>query len=290
MRLFVEQLTIIDFSYLHAERGLVGDSWRVDLELEGVLDDQGMLLDFGDIKRQFKQAIDQEFDHKLLIPENHPGLVREPVENGERITFPYGNDYFIQHSGPESAQTFIAGDEINLETVANAITQHLQSLLPTNISGLSLSLAPESAEQIFYQYSHGLKHHGGNCQRIAHGHRSRIQISTDGERNSALEKQWADDWRDIYVATREDLVGKESHRQQAYLRFSYGAAQGNFELLIPENRCRIIDTESTVENIAQFIADQIAAKKPGMEISVRAFEGIGKGAIGTAKSLRGEHS
>ena len=84
------------------------------------------------------------------------------------------------------------------------------------------------------------------------------------------------------TTTREDLVGSESHKQQTYLRFAYGAAQGNFELLIPENRCRIIDTESTVENIAQYIADEISTENPGVEISVRAFEGIGKGAIGTS--------
>lgn len=49
--LFVKRLTVIDFSYLDAVRGRVGESWQVDIELEDCLDEQGMVLDFGHIKK-----------------------------------------------------------------------------------------------------------------------------------------------------------------------------------------------------------------------------------------------
>ena len=66
--LFVENLTVVDFSYLHAKRGMVGESWIVDLELSGDLDAQGMVFDFGHIKKALKHAVDERVDHRLLLP------------------------------------------------------------------------------------------------------------------------------------------------------------------------------------------------------------------------------
>jgi len=66
--LFVEHLTVLDFSRLDRERGLVGESWIVDLELEGELDPQSMVLDFGEVKRFARNAVEDCADHKLLVP------------------------------------------------------------------------------------------------------------------------------------------------------------------------------------------------------------------------------
>ncbi|MDO6806920.1 6-carboxytetrahydropterin synthase, partial [Wenyingzhuangia sp. 1_MG-2023] len=67
----------------------------------------------------------------------------------------------------------------------------------------------ERIDSAFYHYSHGLKKHNGNCQRIAHGHRSRIEIFCNGERSDELEQQWAQRWRDIYIGTSADLVANQ---------------------------------------------------------------------------------
>ena len=37
--LFVKHLTVLDFSYAHATRGILGESWIVDVELHGDLDE-----------------------------------------------------------------------------------------------------------------------------------------------------------------------------------------------------------------------------------------------------------
>ena len=50
MRLFVDQLTNVDFSYLCPARGLLGETWLASIQLVGSLDEQGMVCDFGTVK------------------------------------------------------------------------------------------------------------------------------------------------------------------------------------------------------------------------------------------------
>ena len=76
--LFVEQLANLDFALLDPERGLVGETYLMDLELSGELDAQGMVLDFGRVKREVRAAAEALVDHKLLIPAAHPALDIQP--------------------------------------------------------------------------------------------------------------------------------------------------------------------------------------------------------------------
>ena len=43
--------------------------------------------------------------------------------------------------------------------------------------------------------------------------------------------------------------------------------------------CEILTTDSTVELIAEFLADKIKAQFPEEKVMVKAYEGIDKGAI-----------
>jgi len=43
IRLFVDRLTVIDFSYLHTQRGLLGESWLCDIGAVRRADAQGMI-------------------------------------------------------------------------------------------------------------------------------------------------------------------------------------------------------------------------------------------------------
>ncbi|MCY4178076.1 MAG: 6-carboxytetrahydropterin synthase, partial [Endozoicomonadaceae bacterium] len=63
--LFVKKLTSVDFSFLCPERGLVGETWLVDVFLHGKLNQEGMVFDFGNVKKQMKSLIDGFADHKL---------------------------------------------------------------------------------------------------------------------------------------------------------------------------------------------------------------------------------
>jgi 6-pyruvoyl-tetrahydropterin synthase len=276
-RLFVEQLTVIDCAFLDATRGLVGESWIVDLELEGELDDQGMVLDFGEVKKKLKKAVDQVADHKLIVPGRSPALDLVLSGEGSGLSFRSAAGA-IEHQSPARALCTLDADAVTAATVAAHLEQALRPSLPANVHAARLALRPEAIEGSYYHYTHGLRKHAGQCQRIAHGHRSRLQVRVGGRRDDRLERHWADRWRDIYLGTAADIVAHGKGR----IRFAYRAGEGDFELELPVERCDLLQTDSTVERIAEHLAVQVAAERPGMPVEVRAYEGVMKGAIATA--------
>lgn len=289
MHLFVDNLTNVDFSYLHPERGLVGETWLASVVLQGKLDDQSMVCDFGIVRNTFRQWLDHNIDHRLLVPRNSTRLqMLEEEESGQlRLSWKFqkhagGSEHIINCRSPKQAIAVIDSDIIDRKSVANWCIEQLSHLLPGAIDHIQLRLEPEAIHNYFYHYSHGLKKHSGNCQRIAHGHRSTIEIHRNGQRDLVLEQQWCQDWQDFYIGTREDLQREERRDEDIYYRFSYTSQQGVFTLALPAQCCYLIDTDSTVECIAQHIADTLKQKYPQQKFKVRAFEGVGKGAIAYA--------
>ena len=278
--LFVNRLTVVDFSLLDPELGLLGESWIADILLEGTLDDQGMVLDFALVKRRVKALIDSEFDHRLLVPARHPGAKVSLDGDRCRLDFALASGERIRHDSPRDAVALIDAERVTEASLAKAIVAKLRTVLPRNVARIELGLRPEETAGPWYRYSHGLRHHEGNCQRIAHGHRSRIVIHRDGERDGALEAEWADRWRDIYIGTRGDLVEERVRDGVHYLVFGYTASQGGFRLEMPARGCYLVETDSTVENLAEHIAARLAKEHPGSRFRVQAFEGVDKGAIG----------
>ena len=101
-----------------------------------------------------------------------------------------------------------------------------------------------------------------------------------------LEKLWSSKWEDIYVATEEDKVSPE---QLTYIScnddqvaYQYEANQGQFELVMPKRAVYEMDVDTTVELIAQHIADLLKSENPENEYKVIAYEGVAKGAIAYA--------
>ncbi len=278
-KLFVDNLTVIDFSYLHTERGILGESWIVDIELQGELDEQGMLFDFGDVKKKIKSIIDTEVDHKFVIPASHSRV--SVIEKSSRIevTYQAENAEQIIHVSPSEALTKINDSTISKENISTYLCDIILKQLPSNVTGISINLREELIVGKHYQYSHGLKKHIGNCQRIAHGHRSTIEIYKDNLRSESLESQWAAAFNDIYIGTEEDKSDQVEINGVPHIKFSYIANQGHFDLTLPARQVYLINTDSTVEWIATHIANKLKQQTPNSHFRVKAFEGVGKGAI-----------
>jgi 6-pyruvoyl-tetrahydropterin synthase len=272
--LFVEQLTVIDCAYLDAARGLVGESWIVDIELIGDLDDQSMVLDFGEVKRRLKRAIDGSVDHTLVVPRLAPELSLSTSADKVELLFRSDLGAF-EHQSPPVAVSLVDAAVIDIDSVIAYLKPRLAEVLPPNVSELRLQLRNERIDGAYYHYTHGLKKHNGHCQRIAHGHRSHIEIRVDGARSAKLEADVAARWLDIYLGSVEDIVVRGNGR----LRFAYDAPEGHFEIALPDARVECMDGDTTVERIAEWIAQLPRSAAVSGLLEIRAYEGVMKGAI-----------
>lgn len=294
MQLFVNDLTVIDFSYLCAERGIVGESWIVDIILDGSLNEQSMVLDFGKVKKQIKRIIDDAVDHKLAVPAEHPytRVAHTDDDSSYWVDFLRPQEGSIHLFCPADAFAFIDADQVSMASVNAYLRAVIKRELPGNVAGLEVILREEQISGAFYHYTHGLKKHDGNCQRIAHGHRSRLQVFIDNARAEGVEARWAQRWQDIYLGSQEDTcavseLNLSSAGQQisdvTHQAYRYTADQGLFELAVPQRENDVIHSDSTVECIADYLAQTIAREENAQgRVKVMAYEGVGKGAIGYA--------
>lgn len=277
MQLFVNHLSNVDCSCLDPEFGLIGASWIVDIILEGELDHQGMIMDFGDVKKHIKDTIDNSIDHTLLIPTNCPNITVNKKDSSCDITYRFSKGK-IEHSSPLEAVSLLDTDTITMKFLETFLEQIIAESLSENGLSARIMLREEVIEGASYVYSHGLKQHEGNCQRIAHGHRSQIRIIQEGTRSEELEKSWSDRWHGQYLANQIDVKKTYTEDSIDYTVFAYNALQGAFELTIPTACCSFINDETTVEHLAQYICDTLS-NETGKKLRVFAYEGVNKGAI-----------
>jgi 6-pyruvoyl-tetrahydropterin synthase len=278
MQLFVDNLTNVDFSYLDDKRGLVGETWLASVLLDGGLDQTSMIWDFGVVKKVLRNWLDDELDHRLLVPTKSERLSYEIDDNRITLSWNFGSDDVLTMDAPLEAVALIDTKRIDEKTAAQWSIKQLAGYFPDNLDHIQLTFEAEEINAPYYHYSHGLKKHDGNCQRIAHGHRSRIQIWCDGARDKDLENNWAERWSDIYVGSKDDLVSIHDD-EQAQMYFAYDAPQGHFKLSLPKRVCYIMPCDTTVECIAAHIAEVLHNENPKRRITVKAFEGLNKGAI-----------
>jgi len=285
--LFVDNLTHIDFAYLDLDRGIIGESLILSVELVGELNEEGMLFDFSFVKKRIKACVDSLVDHKLVVAKQHPDI--QINEIGDRLELSLQTaDYVFQHISPRQAVCLIDDSKISIQSIKQFLTQEISKILPDNVSQLMLYLDFEQTDKAFYHYSHGLKKHFGDCQRIAHGHRSKIEVWQKNCDDAIwlYSTHWsqhiAELWKDIYLATREDIKGETSLAGFDCWQFAYHANQGEFKLTLPKSRCFLIETDTTVELIVDFLAGYLKQQAPLLDFKVKAFEGVDKGALASS--------
>lgn len=277
--LFVDNLTVIDFAYFDPKRGIVGESLILDVELSGELNEEGMLFDFSFVKKRIKSCVDTLVDHKFLVAKQYQQLQIEDSPQQLILNLKTENNEQYRHVSPHQAVYFVEAEHITPATIASSIREEIAKILPDNVTDIKLSLRAEQISGDFYHYSHGLKKHFGDCQRIAHGHRSKIEVWENDSFSVQRTSEISNLWQDIYLATEEDLKEETTLAGLNCWVFEYHANQGLFQLTIPKSRCFLIETDTTVELIASYLAGYLKQRSPDSEFKVKAYEGVDKGAI-----------
>ena len=276
--LFVNDLTTIDFSYLDDYDGILGETIIVDVELEGKLDDQGMLMDFSNIKKDIKRAIDDTIDHSLAVPIKNKNIKISKNSKQYQISF-LSKIGQIEHISPFQAITLIDDKQVTFEAIERFLITEIKKIIPLNINNIKLNMRYEEISGQFIQYSHGLRKHKGNCQRIAHGHRSKIIIKENGKINNDMQIWAAQFFKNAYFIDINDIRSKFNKNNINYISLKYKANQGDFELTIAQKYCHILNAQTTIENLSKFIWDKISKKFPNKNLEVKFFEGVNKGAV-----------
>lgn len=311
-------VTSIDMGLIDPDGKLTGRSFKPVITVHGNLQgDEQVIEDFSSIKRRIKAAIDDKlsgYDHKLiydpsqckLTPGFYPGTATLTVGDG-KLQVTGDPRSFRKLAYTSFRSTALTVDQIlsrELERFLNVTFPGLrfevmadvraESLMPYMASSFGVPLT----QPIYFSYVHGLpKSTSWGCQFIAHGHLSFIQLLSNSSYYCGADSWQNFDYLDLNhrcykvavdIASTLDgayIVNKEYHSPIGqigeYVRYT-SKDRGTFELQMQAGSMPIIqlDTETTVENIAQYVATRWKDKLLESSItSIYVSEGLQKGAL-----------
>lgn len=298
--LFYENVTVLDYAYLDDHHGPVGNSLIVNVELIGQTGDDGVLYDFSNAKSKVKEIIDRDCDHRLVVPR---GISK--TKDGKVYTdyeFGYSRSS-LEYTCPEDGICEIPYSHVSYANLSSYLEEIVLKEMPKNVISVKVGLTQEESDDnaCYFHYTHGLKDHYGNCQRLFHGHRSTLKVFVNGEREEEIEDSICRDTLsgNIHFAYWENVSNKNELLNSMGLKYddilpegrlenipnvvlSYNSSQGSFLATINPSSVYFLNQETTVENLSIHFAELIKSSLDDRDkVSVYAFEGIGKGAIAT---------
>jgi len=293
--LFYKNVTVLDYAFLDDHRGVVGDALRVHVEFIGKTDHEGVVYDFSYAKKKVKEIIDRDCDHRLVVPQ---GLVETDDKGQAHLSYNYGlTDQEVLYTCPQEGLCEIPSFHVNKQTIATYLENIILKEMPETVTAIKITLEDEQfgAGKATFHYTHGLKEHYGNCQRLFHGHKNTVDVSVNGAVRPDLEDYLCDELfqGNVHFCKWENVVNKEEISRATGMKvptgrfhevpkveISYTSAQGNFRGVLSGREVFFMEQESTVENLSMLFAKLVRSKiGPEGYIRVAAYEGIAKGAI-----------
>ena len=290
--LFCDHITVLDIAYFDKNKGLVGDSYHVNVEFLGSPNGEGILIDFSQAKKQVKGLIDEVCDHRFVLP---AGLA-QAKEDRFYLEYSFGSSpNSLFYEGPLQAICEIPFSYVSKEHIASFLESKLIEYFGSKFEQIKITLEDENLfDQPILNYTHGLKQHYGNCQRLFHGHKNSIDIWVNEEKRADLESWIVRDHlkANIHFCIAENVKNLEEvyphlnglnygiPKDLSLIEIEYTSSQGHFRAQLPGDMVYILPIESTVENLSTHLAEIIKTKLNTKDkVKLKAYEGISKGAI-----------
>ncbi len=291
--LFVRDIAQIDCALLDPSLGVIGQSWHVDLSVSGSLDDNGFVVDFSPLKSMVKQVLKESVDHALLLPVGSQSVQFMDSENGEswRMRCRPRNgagEQFWDYECPKGAVLPIRSVSIKASVVEQEVAKILRHRLSERVRNISINLREEKTEstEATYRYTHGIRGHEGLCQRLLHGHRSKIEVFIGDERRPDLEHFVAREvfGSNVHIATPDQIISGNGEigqrgKTDEPVTLAYRGSLGPYRLVLPASRIFFVDKETSIERITLEVAKLLKREEnPREKLKVLCYEGINKGA------------
>lgn len=288
--MFLNNLSVVDHAYIDQYGGIIGGSFNPSFLVEGDIDPiEKVVVDFSTIKKDIKKIIDDRdygFDHKLWFIEGFSQGTCE-IEDG-RVNLETNHAIL---NLPLDAIKIIKGKNPSYETrwIGDVFAAHVREhLLPKykNIkvycnNNIDAHLYDSRSKNIsYFSYVHGLKDSTSyGCQNIAHGHLSYVQLFSEQNQSPqvlGLQSKIASDLNGMIFIKHENLIADTGSQ----FEIGYKTSQrGNFYAKIYGQRYIVLETETTIEFLADYIKNKY--NKELIQVGCTSFfvsEGLSKGA------------
>lgn len=294
--IFLQNITCIDHAFVDENGKINGMSYNLCAEIVGEVDEtEQVVIDFSGCKKAIKHLVDDSehaIDHRLVLIDGYSEYMLNQIDNRERVqvdTPVFSAVSTVNDWYQEIKDVSLFENELKIPSdtkYMNYVTEYLEEMLleqlqeqgyPVTQVTVELSESfdlPSWAEShVELHYAHGLRSSSSyGCQNIAHGHRSYIAVDVKlNSRGRKVLKQIADEMSG-YIVWSDNL--KSEHE------VSYTSNRGNFYLGIDPDEMIVIPTETTVENLAEYIKNTYIDELQMLGVTrMWVSEGLSKGSV-----------
>lgn len=128
---------------------LHGHNYRARVEIEGDLDENQLVIDFGTLKKLMRLIVN-ELDHKMLLPLENPRILLH--EDGDEIRVTYGKRKYVF---PREDVVLLPIANTTAELLARHLARRLKDELGAagtrNLSSLSLEVEESFGQSAWYR-------------------------------------------------------------------------------------------------------------------------------------------